>query len=121
MENELSEIVKKKMKEMGADLVGVANVERLEGQPKGYSAWDYLEGVKSVIAFAIHFPYSIVSSWKESPFSYQYYGYCRINAEIGRISFYTAKFLESQGYQTFPVVPTVYMKHCNYEKMMGEF
>lgn len=113
--------VKKKILEMGADLVGVANVERLEGQPKGISAWDYLESVRSVIAFAIHFPYSIVSAWKTSPFAYQYYGYARINAEIGRISFYAAKLLEAQGYQTYPVVPTVFMKDCNYEQLIGEF
>lgn len=121
MNNELTKEVKEKIIGMGADLAGVADVERLRGQPKGYSAWDYLPTVKSVIVFAIHFPYSIISAWEESPFAYQYYGYARINAEIGRISFYTAKFLESKGYQSYPVVPTVFMKHCDYEKLMGEF
>lgn len=121
MNNELTKEVKEKIIGMGADLAGVADVERLRGQPKGYSAWDYLPSVKSVIVFAIHFPYSIISAWEESPFAYQYYGYARINAEIGRISFYAAKFLESKGYQSYPVVPTVFMKHCDYEKLMGEF
>ena len=118
----LTKRVKKLAVELGADLVGIANVERLEGQPKGISAWDYLDGVRSVIALGVHFPYSVISAWKTSPFAYLYYGYVVPNMLIGRIAFSISKFLEKEGYQTYPVVPTIYFKDLDFGKdMKGEF
>lgn len=118
----LTKKVKKMALELGADLIGIANVERLEGQPKGISARDYLDGVRSVIALGVHFPYSVISAWKTSPFAYMYYGYIVPNMYIGRIAFSISKFLEKEGYQTYPVVPTIYFKDLDFGKnMRGEF
>ena len=118
---ELSIRVKNKAKEYGADLVGIASVERFKDAPEGFHPEDFLEGAKSVIVAASHFPYSIVDSWENSPFSYLYYGYVLINKELGKISFYLSKFLERAGYRTFPVVPTVYMRNFDYERLEGVF
>ncbi|MBQ8822519.1 MAG: epoxyqueuosine reductase [Lachnospiraceae bacterium] len=48
--------VKDMMYSLGADLCGVASVDRFEGAPKGFHPLDVLPICKSVISFGVRFP-----------------------------------------------------------------
>jgi len=118
---ELKEKVKQKAKQIGMDLIGITDLERLKNTPKGYRAIDYLPNAKSVIVVGCHFPDGSVENWKRTPSSYQYYCYALINKELGKACFYISKLVESAGYKCFPIVPTGHSKNMDHKKMMGEF
>lgn len=51
-----SDAVKELMKSLGADLCGIASIERFADAPKGYHPIDIFPECKSVISFAVRFP-----------------------------------------------------------------
>lgn len=51
-----SKKVKEIMKSLGADLCGIASLDRFDNAPKGYHPLDVLPSCKSVISFACRFP-----------------------------------------------------------------
>ncbi|MFC1900683.1 hypothetical protein ACFLYN_03720 [Chloroflexota bacterium] len=55
-----SSSIKKLAKEFGADLVGIASVDRFKGAPKGHGPNDLLPAAKSVIVTAIRIPDPVV-------------------------------------------------------------
>ena len=89
----------------GADLVGIASVDRFEGAPQGHKPEDFLTGAKSVVAMARRIPLAIVKKIP-SPY-YQRFGYNDLNAYLRGLSNNVALFLEDQGYESFPLDPSV--------------
>ncbi|NWF56646.1 MAG: epoxyqueuosine reductase [Syntrophaceae bacterium] len=89
----------------GADLVGIAPAERFEGAPKGHKPEDILPGAKSVVAMAKRIPLSIVKSIP-SPY-YDRFGYHDLNAYLRELTFRVALFIEDQGFEAFPLDPSV--------------
>ncbi len=118
---DLKEKVKQKGYEIGMDLVGITDLSRLEGAPRRFHATDYLPKARAVVVVGCHIPEGSIENWKNTPSSYQYYGYALPNKELGRASFYIAKLLEKEGYRCFPIVPTGHSKDWDYKKQMGEF
>lgn len=55
-----SGVVKRWLKDMGADLVGIAPVERFKGAPPGRGPTDFMPEARSVIAFGVRLPDSVV-------------------------------------------------------------
>lgn len=51
-----SKIVKDIMLSLGADLCGIASIDRFEDAPKGFHPLDVLPTCKSVISFGCRFP-----------------------------------------------------------------
>jgi len=98
--------------EQGADMVGVAPVERFEGAPKGYGPLDYMPEAKNVISVAMHLADGVCDVWGESSqpgksiSPYLFYGYGLTNLELGRIANRAAKRLEYQGYKSLVFPPT---------------
>ncbi len=117
----MTDEVKSKVLDLGADIVGITSVDRLEGQPEDISASSLLENVESVIVYGVHWPFGVVEAWDEQPFAYLHYGYGVPNSIVSRIGFEVAKFLEGEGFLTYPVTPTVYFKDLDYEDLRGEF
>jgi len=117
----LTNEVKRAALRFGANLVGVTSVDRMEGTPEGFRATDILPSAKSVVVMAVMLPGGISDCWKESIWSYLYYGYIIPNKRLGGAAFDLARFIELKGHKSFPVVPTVYMKDCNVVDPMGEF
>ena len=56
MDNNLTLAVKELAYRLGADLVGIANIERFENAPIKMSPKGILPGAKSVVVCAIHHP-----------------------------------------------------------------
>ncbi len=89
----------------GADLVGVAPVERFEGAPKGHKPGNILPGGRSVVAMAKRIPLSIVKSIP-SPY-YDRFGYHDLNAHLRELTYNFALFIEDLGFEAFPLDPSV--------------
>ncbi|HDN85315.1 MAG TPA: epoxyqueuosine reductase, partial [Candidatus Aerophobetes bacterium] len=101
-----TEKVVKKAKELGADLVGIAPVERWANAPIKLSPQGLLPGSKSVIVVAIHHPDACVelgghpSLHDLGPYEIQ----AIMNEKLDFISFRLARFLEDCGYKSLPTV-----------------
>jgi hypothetical protein len=98
---------------MGADLVGVAPVERFEGNtPPGWGPTDYMKEATCVISMAMHQADGVCDAWGEytspgkSISPYLFYGYGLINLEMSRIANTVAKRLEYKGFKSLMFPPT---------------
>lgn len=96
----------------GADLVGVAPVERLSGAPEGNRPQDYMPEATCVISIGMHLQNGVCDVWGEhtqpskSISPYLFYGYGLTNLELGRIANNVAKRLEHEGYKSLAFPPT---------------
>ena len=101
----LTEDLKSKAKKLGADLVGIAPIERFEGAPKLYHPQNLLPQTKSVISIAIrqlHGTLAPQEYWVEH-YQYQTYGYGWLsNIRLNWVAFEIGRFLEDKGYLTCP-------------------
>ncbi|MCP4689700.1 MAG: epoxyqueuosine reductase [Desulfobacterales bacterium] len=110
--DELTQKVVDRLLEWGADLVGVAPVERFENAPEGHRPTDFMPGCKSVISIALHLFQGMADVWGEHDrpdktiTPYLFYGYGLTNIESSRIINRMAKALEYSGYKTLAFMPT---------------
>ncbi len=91
--------------ELGADLVGVAPVERFDGAPELYHPQGLLPQTESVISIAIRHLHGLLVPQKNrvEHYPYQTYGYGWLsNIRLNWVAFEVARFLEDQGYITCP-------------------
>ena len=98
--------------EWGADLVGIAPVERFENAPDGHRPTDFMPECRSVISIALHLFDGMADVWGEHDVPektitpYLFYGYGLTNLESSRIVNRMAKALEYSGYKTLAFMPT---------------
>lgn len=63
----------KKVKEifysLGADLCGIAGIDRFEDAPKGYHPLDVMHSCKSVISFGCRFPVGTLKCNSDTPYT----------------------------------------------------
>ncbi len=96
----------------GADLVGIAPIERFRDAPKGYRPNDYMRDATCVISIGVHLADGVCDAWGEysepgkSIAPYLFYGYGLTNLELGRIANLVAKRLEYRGYKSLTFPPT---------------
>ena len=64
-----SKKIKEIMKSLGADLCGIASVDRFSEAPKGYHPTDVLPKCKSVISFACRFPVATLHCNSHIPYT----------------------------------------------------
>jgi hypothetical protein len=65
--DDLTQKVMDTLLEWGADLVGIAPVERFDGAPEGHRPTDFLPECKSVISIALHLFQGMADVWGEWP------------------------------------------------------
>ncbi len=96
----------------GADLVGIAPVERFADAPEGHKPNDFMPECKTVISIALHLQQGIADVWGEvdqpgkTITPYLFYGYGLTNLESSRIVNRMAKQLEYAGYKSLCFLPT---------------
>ena len=61
--------VKEIMKNLGADLCGIATLDRFETAPEGYHPTDVFPACKSVISFACRFPVGALACNSHTPYT----------------------------------------------------
>ena len=64
-----SEKVKAIMKSLGADLCGIASLDRFDDAPKGYHPLDVFPICKSVISFGCRFPVGTLFCKSHAPYT----------------------------------------------------
>ncbi|MFQ6099499.1 MAG: hypothetical protein ACE5O2_17335 [Armatimonadota bacterium] len=95
--------------DMGADLVGVAPVERFEEAPLPVSPRGHIPNARSVFVAAIHHPDACVElSGDPTVHDMGTYGPVQgdMNMKLGAIAFAVGRLLERRGYTSLPIVPT---------------
>jgi epoxyqueuosine reductase QueG len=101
----LTDDVRSSAVELGADLVGVASIERFAGTPEFYHPQRLLPQTKSVISIAIRHLHGLLIPQKKmvENYPYQSYGYgWASNIRLNWIAFEVGRFLEGRGYITCP-------------------
>jgi len=101
----LTDDVKSLALELGADVVGVAPIERFAGAPEFYHPQGLLPQTKSVISIAIRHLHGLLipqKNWVEN-YQYQIFGYGWLShIRLNSVAFEVSRFLEDQGYITCP-------------------
>lgn len=124
-ERVLTEELKNFILSMGADLVGIAPIERFENAPKETHPSTYLPEARCVISVAMKIPDGVCDVWGDfteegktvSP--YLFYGYGLINMETSRIVRAVAVKLERMGYRTRIFPPTwIISEYRFFEKIL---
>jgi epoxyqueuosine reductase len=120
--------VKEFSKKIGADLIGIASVERFEEAPEGHRPQDLLPDAQSVIVLAKRIPYSVIQTIP-SPY---YSSTCsNINNQLRVLTYNITLFIEELGFKALPVDPAIsdFARHVEIIrenpspeiKMLGDF
>ena len=64
-----SKRIKEIMFSLGADLCGIASIDRFDDAPKGYHPLDVLPTCRSVISFGCRFPVGILNCKSDIPYT----------------------------------------------------
>ena len=100
---------------VGADLVGIASVERFGGAPAGHLPGDILAGAKSVVSLALRIPAGVLHG---PATSYQAV-MNTVHGRLDRMAVAIALFLEESGGRAVPVPSDEPYRHWEPEKSYG--
>jgi epoxyqueuosine reductase QueG len=124
---ELTQAVKDYTRHVGATLVGVGNVERFEGAPRGHGPKDFVPEAKSVVSVGLKITDAIVESptllrdseiypdpekvyTLLSTHMYMKIGHALLDTMLSEISYKVSLFLEGKGYRSLSF-PTTYAQN----------
>ncbi len=104
----LTEEVRKKAFDLGADIVGFANIERFENAPVEASPQGLMPTAKTVVVIGIHHPDAVIElSGYPSPREVKsYYIQMTMCDKLEHILYQIAKFLEKKGFMSLPTNAT---------------
>jgi epoxyqueuosine reductase QueG len=108
--------LKTEMKRLGADLCGIASVNRFNNCPAGFHPKDIYKETKSIVSFAKRIPDSIVLS--NSPVPYTSINEFVLN-ELIQIGYNTAIYLQNNGITALPI-PSEPYEYWNEEIKEGK-
>ncbi len=119
----LAEQVKTKAGQLGADLVGIAPVERFSGAPLRMSPQGLLPEAKCVVVCAIHHLDAAVElDGVPTPHDMGPYGtQGTMNAQLDDISFLLARFLEGLGHKALPIAASNIWRYHGYKDLQVDF
>ncbi|MGI6777050.1 MAG: hypothetical protein ACOX7R_03170 [Acetivibrionales bacterium] len=114
---DLKQLTINKAKELGADIVGIASVERWKSAPEMLRPDAHLPDAKSVIVMGIHHPDASVE-WGGIPNS-NYAGPFQIGMipKLDTMSRHLAKFIEKKGEKAIPYPCTGFWRHRPYKEI----
>ena len=95
-----SNYIKKLVYSLGADVCGVASVERFEDAPKGFRPSDIFPEAKCVISFGKHFPGGLFEATTNAPYTFVK---SKLSAMLDDMAIQLMFTLESHGYKAIPV------------------
>lgn len=123
MDNNLTLKIKDFAYSIGADLVGVANVERWENAPLRMSPQGLLPTARSVIVCAVHHPDAAIELDGEihpqvmGPYRIQYI----MNDKLDVLSFKIARMLDDMGYAAVPIASSNIWRYRGFKEMDATF
>ena len=95
-----SKFIKEFVYSFGADVCGIANIERFANAPKGFHPLDVYPGGKSVISFGKHFPASLFDANTNVPYTFVKNKLVEL---LDNVSIQLTFKMESQGYNAIPI------------------
>ncbi len=95
-----SETVKKKAIQYGADICGIASINRFVDAPDGFHPCDIYPDCMSVIVYACHFPLSTLKAKTNTPYTLVRNTLVR---KLDLLSFYLSDGLERDGITSVPI------------------
>jgi epoxyqueuosine reductase QueG len=101
----LTQEVKEFARSKGADLVGIAPVERFAAAPEHHHPKFFMPQAKAVVVLALRINRAIlrtVAKGKEH-YSYCAFGFKFVNDELDMLAYHLSKFIEKQGYEAYPI------------------
>jgi epoxyqueuosine reductase len=101
-----SEQVKQLAKNFGADLCGIASMDRFDGAPVQFDPRYIFPGAKAMIVLGYRIPRGTLRGIEEGTFfiNYSSMGYAGINLIYGPMVLWNLnRFLEDEGYETVPI------------------
>ena len=98
----LKDVIRRVLKDGGADIVGFAAVDRFESAPAGSRPGDLLPGAGSVISFAVRIPYGVLKATNRRVATGTWN---MANSELSRLAYRISKLLEDQKFLAVPVSP----------------
>ncbi len=110
-------------RELNADLVGVANIERFHGAPVMMSPQGILPSARSVVVMAVHHPDAAIELGGEEhpqkigPYCVQY----AMNMRLDEMSYRMGRYIESQGYASVSIVSSNIWRYKGYKGMTEHF
>ena len=110
--DQLTQSIIAKLFDWGADLVGIAPVDRFENAPAGHRPSEFMPACKSVISVSMHIHQGVADVWgnydqpDKTNTPYLFYGYGLTNLEMARMANRVAKGLEYRGYKSLCFLPT---------------
>ena len=123
--NSLTEDLKKLALDEGADLVGVASMDRFQAAPEMTHPAGILPDAKAVVVIGIKYPDAAIDRWgkppAESMFFYQSVQLYMTTTVMPMIQFRIYRFLEKAGYLALPVAPSGFFRYRDYKEMKGGF
>ncbi len=125
MDNRMTQRIKALAHELGADLVGFANIGRFAEAPIKMSPQGIMPTAKTVIVCAIHHPDATIEleggehgdSQIFESYSVQY----TMNQKLDHISFSIAHYLDNNGYNAVPIVSSNIWRYRNYKELDAVF
>jgi epoxyqueuosine reductase QueG len=119
----LTREIKEYLRNKGADLVGVASVDRFDRGPVMLHPQSLLPEARSVIVVAMHYVNTAVDQWGKAP-SDSIMAYQNLNilvaSELASISLRLAYFLEKKGHLALPIAQSLFWRYRSY-KGLGPF
>jgi epoxyqueuosine reductase QueG len=120
---ELTEQIKQRAKELGADLVGIAPIERFQNAPLRMSPQGLLPEARSVVVAAIHHPDAAIeldgepTAHNMGPYGMQ----GTMNAMLDDLSFWLGRFIEAKGFKTLPISASNIWRYTGYKDLKVNF
>ncbi len=107
--------LKKSALSLGAELVGIAPVERFESAPEGHSPGDILKGARSVVVMALRLPESVL----EGPATAYQCTMDAVHRRLDDLAVRVALFLEEAGCKAVPVPSDEPYRHWDAARSYG--
>lgn len=121
----LTEDLKALARTEGADLVGVASVNRFQEAPKMTHPNGILPDAKAVVVIAVKYPDAAIERWGKAPadsmFFYQSVQSYMTFTVMPMIQFRIYRFLEKAGFLALPVAPSGFFRYRDYKEIKGGF
>ncbi len=109
--------------QLGADLVGIANIERYANAPLRMSPQGILPTARSVVVMAVHHPDACVElgglrhPQEIGPYRVQYW----MNSCLDDMSYRMGVFLEREGFSAVPIVSSNIWRYKGYKDLSAHF
>jgi epoxyqueuosine reductase QueG len=118
VDKELTEKLKRIARRTGADLIGVAPIERFDGAPEGHKPRDILRSAQSVVSIALN---ALEGTFSTPVIHVYQLSYALLRNKTNEISYGLARFLEGKGYQSVMIPGTIPLDMVEKKGLFGAF